>query len=76
MTKNDHEWLPTQAVCSTWLRKGPLQKNVLIIAMNEINVTRKGGGRDNICKIYVNVPFKVIFSRDNFGADAMESNPV
>lgn len=36
---------------------------MLIIAMNEIKVTRKGRGRDDICKIYVNVPFKVIFSR-------------
>lgn len=65
-----------QAICSTWLRKGPLQKNVLLITMNEIKVIRKGWGRDNICKIYVNVPFKVIFSRDNFGADTMESNPL
>lgn len=28
------------------------------------------------CTIYVNVPFKGIFSRGNFGADTMKNNPV
>lgn len=44
--------------------------------MNEIKVTRKTEEETITGKIYVNVPFKVIFPRDNFGADTPESNPV
>lgn len=75
MTADQSHHAKEQGIFVCWLRKG-LHQNVLIIAMNEIKVTRKGWGRKNICKIYVNVPFKVIFSRDNFGADTMENNPV